>query len=146
MRSCQDPCRLVLPCMLMTCTGPEHLCRASACCGTCDCVRFPTEIFEDFARPQNFALEIAWDRAEIHAAWWCAACSRSSEVPYIRDERRHAVAREIACGSLRISDRNFRKFCAAGKFCVRNRVRSRRNPCRLVVSSLLTILRGPLHP
>ena len=30
---------------------------------------FPTEIFEKILRPQNFAFEIARDRAEIRAAW-----------------------------------------------------------------------------
>ena len=42
-----------------------------------------------------------------------------------------------------ICDRNFRKFIAAVRFCSQNRVRSRRNPCRSVVRSLLTALRGP---
>ena len=35
----------------------------------------------------------------------------------------------------------FSKIFAAAKFCVRNRARSRRNPCRLVVHSLLATLR-----
>ena len=34
---------------------------------------------------------------------------------------------------------------AAAKFFVRNRARSRRNPCRLVVRSFLTTFRGPQH-
>ena len=34
---------------------------------------------------------------------------------------------------------------AAAKFCVRNRMRSRRNPCRLVVRSFLTILKVSQH-
>ena len=164
-------------------------------------MRFSTEIFENFSRPQNFAFEIAGDRAEIHAAWWCAACLRFSEISDNCAERRHAAAREIACDfrskfskilrgrkilrsksreiapksmppggaqlahdsqrspttvpSVRglqyvrlraVRDRKFRKFVAAAKFFDRNRVRSRRNPCCLVVRSLLTILRGPQHP
>ena len=56
---------------------------------------FRTEIFEKFSRPRNFAFEITGDRAEIHAAAWCTACARPSEVPNICAERRHAAAREI---------------------------------------------------
>ena len=63
--------------------------------------------FRKFSRPQNFAFEIARDRAEIHAAWWCAASSRPLEVPNICCERQHAVACAIACDLERISDRNF---------------------------------------
>ena len=54
--------------------------------------------------------KIVRDRAEIHAAWWCAASSRPLEVPNICCERQHAVPREISCDSERISDQNFRKF------------------------------------
>ena len=39
----------------------------------------------------------------------------------------------------------FSKISAVAKLCVRNRVRSRQNPCRLVVRSFLTSLRGPEH-
>ena len=64
--------------------------------------------FSKFSRPQNFAFEIARDRAKIHATWWCTASSRPLEVPNICCERQHAVPREISCDSERISDRNFR--------------------------------------
>ena len=104
---------------------------------------FSTEISENFARPQIFAFRIAGDRAEVLAAWWCAACSRPLEVLNICAERRHAAACEIACGSQRISVRMFRKIFAAAKFCVRNRVRSRRHPCRLMLRSLHTTRKGP---
>ena len=97
-----------------------------------DSERIWDRIFRKFSRPQNFSFEIARDRAKIHAACWCAASPRpsvwASEVPKNFAERRHAAAREIACDSQRISDRNFRKIFAAAKFCVRNRARSRRNP------------------
>ena len=39
----------------------------------------------------------------------------------------------------------FSKIFAAAKFFIRNCARSRRNPCRLVVRSFLTTLRGPQH-
>ena len=39
----------------------------------------------------------------------------------------------------------FRNFSAAAKFFVRNGVRSHRNPCQLMVRSLLTTLGGPQH-
>ena len=42
-----------------------------------------------------------------------------------------------------MSDRNFRKFYAAAEFFVRNRARTRRNPCRPMTCSLATSLRGP---
>ena len=74
----------------------------------CDLERISDRNFRKFSRPQNFAFEIARDRAEIHAAWWCAASSRPLEVPNICCERQHAVPREISCDSGRISDRNFR--------------------------------------
>ena len=45
-------------------------------------------------------------------------------------------------GFRRDSDRNFSKFFAAAKFFVRNRARSRRNPCRFVVRSLNLSRRG----
>ena len=68
---------------------------------------------------------------------------RYFKVPNHFAEHQNDVARMIARVSERILDRNFRKFCAAAKFCVRNRVRSRRNPRRRVVRSLLTTRRGP---
>ena len=58
-------------------------------------VQFLTEIFEKFSRPQNFAIEIARDRAEIRCAPRAAAWPRPSEVPRHCSERRHAVARAI---------------------------------------------------
>ena len=97
--------------------------------------------FRKFSRPQNFAFEIARDRAKIDAAWWCAASSRPLEVPDICCERRHAVPRAISCDLELISDRNFRN----SKLCVRNRARLHRNPCCLVVRSFLATLRGPQH-
>ena len=60
---------------------------------------FPTEFFENFSRPQNFAFGIARDRAEIRAARRCAACSRPAEVANNCAERRYAAAREITCDS-----------------------------------------------
>ena len=142
-RSRRNPCRLVVRSLLTTCRGPQHLLRASVCCAACDLERISDRNFRKFSRPQNFAFEIARDRAEMHAAWWCAASLRPLEVPNICCERQHAVPRGIACDSEPISDRNFRKIFATAKFCVRNRVRSRINPYRLVVRSLLTTLRGP---
>ena len=56
---------------------------------------FRTEIFEKFRDLQNFAFEIARDRAEIHAAWWCAASLLPLEVPYICCERQNAVPFEV---------------------------------------------------
>ena len=76
----------------------------------CDSQRISNRNFRKFSRPQNFAFEIARDRAEIHAACLCLACLRPLEVPNICCERQHAVPREISCDSKRISDRNFRKF------------------------------------
>ena len=114
------------------------------CCVRFHAVRsgFGTKIFEQNLRPQNFALEIARDRAKIHAAWWCAACfydrMRSlTTVPSISMLRRVRLRA--------ISDRKFRNFFAAAKFCVENRVRSRRNSCRFVVHSSLTVFRGHEH-
>ena len=69
---------------------------------------FRIKNFEIFSWPQNFAFEIARDRAEIHAAWLCIASSRPLQVPNICCERQHAAAREILCDLERISDRNFR--------------------------------------
>ena len=69
---------------------------------------FRTEIFENFRGRKIFAFEIARDRAEIPAAWLCAAILRPLEVPDICFERQHAVPREISCDSERISDRKFR--------------------------------------
>ena len=42
---------------------------------------FLTEIFKRFSRPQNFAIEIARDRAEIRCATQSAAWPRPSEGP-----------------------------------------------------------------
>ena len=69
-----------------------------------------------FSRLQNFAFEIARNRAQIHAVWWCAASLRSLEVLNICCERQHAVPREISCDSERISNRNFRKFSRPQNF------------------------------
>ena len=77
----------------------------------------------------------------MEAAWWCAAFSRSLEVPNICYERQHAVPHAIACDLQLISNRNFRKL----KSCVRNRARSRQNRSRLVVRSFLATIRGPQH-
>ena len=86
--------------------------RASACCAACDFVRsgadFGTKFSKFKFKIKNFAFEIARDRAKMHAAWCCAACSRPLEFPNICCERQHAVPREISCDSGRISDRNFR--------------------------------------
>ena len=46
-------------------------------------------------------------------------------------------------GFCRDLDRNFSKFSAAAKFYVRNRARSCRNRCRVVVRGLATSRRGP---
>ena len=165
-----------------------------------DFVAIWTAIFQNFPRPQNFTSEIARDRAEIDAEWWCAASPRAAEVPMHNAERRHAVASEIACDWRSISDRNFqifsrphfrpksreivpksmpiagaqprheskRSLCTVlsvgmlwhggfrrdffgskffkifrGRFFVRNRARSCRNPCRLLVRGLATSHRGP---
>ena len=106
-------------------------------------VDFGPKLSKLLRRPRNFAFEIARDRDEIHAARWCAACSRPSEVPNNCAERHHASSGEIARGSHKISDRNFRFFFAAAKFCARNHARSRRNSCRSVTRSLAATLRGP---
>ena len=74
--------------------GPQALCRALACCGAADLAA--TETFQNFSRPHNFSSEIARDRAEIHADWWCAALPRAAEVPKHGTERRHPVARRIS--------------------------------------------------
>ena len=60
-KSRRNPCRLVVHTLLMTLRGRQQLWRASACCGAWDCVRFPTEIFENnyFSPPHNFPFEIA---------------------------------------------------------------------------------------
>ena len=79
---------------------------------------FLTEIFEIFSRPQNFAIEIARDRAEIRCAPRAAAWPRPSEVPKHCAERQHAVARAIRCDSQRISDRHFRKFSRPRHFAI----------------------------
>ena len=99
----------------------------------------------NFRGRKNFAFEIAQKRAEINAAWWCAASSRPLEVPNISCERKHAVPRAIACDSEQFSEPYFRNFSRPQKFCVRNRARSRQNPWRLAVRSFLTTLRGPKH-
>ena len=72
--------------------------------------RFRTEIFEKNSRPQNFAFEVACDRSEIHAAWWCAACSGPAEVPEHCGERRHAAPCAIARDFERIWTENFEIF------------------------------------
>ena len=93
----------------------------------CDSRRISDRNFEKFSRPRNFAIEIARDRAEIRCPLRAAARPQPLEVPKLCAERRHAVAREIRCDSRRLSDRNFRNFFAAAKFCDRNRARSRPN-------------------
>ena len=61
---------------LTTRRGPEHLSAPVASVSMLCRVRFRAirsgfriEIFEKFSRSQNFAFEIARDRAKIHAAW-----------------------------------------------------------------------------
>ena len=92
------------------------------------------------SRPQNFSSEIARDRAEIPADWWCADSPRTAEVPKHCAERRHAVARRI---SPRCGPKFFKFFRGRKMFFVRDRARSRRNPCRLVMQSLATSRRSP---
>ena len=94
------------------------------------------------SRPQNFSSEIARDRSEIPADWWCAALPRAAEVPKHCAERQHKVARRI---SPRSGPKFFKFFRSRSRkiFFVRNRARSRRNPCRLVIQSLATSCRGP---
>ena len=115
-RSRRNPCRLVVRSFLTTPRGPQHLLRASACCGACDLDRISDRNFRKFSRPQNFSFEVARDRAEFHTAWWCAASLRRLEVPNICRERQHAVARAIWCDLDLISDRNFRKFSRPRNF------------------------------
>ena len=64
--------------------------------------------FRTFSRLQNFAFEIARNRAQIHAVWWCAASLRSLEVLNICCERQHAVARAIWTGFRTEIFENFR--------------------------------------
>ena len=87
----------------------------------CHSRRICDRIFEKFSRPQPFAFEIAPKSAVAPRA---AAWPRPLEVPEHYAERRRAAAREIRCGSRRVSDLNFRKFFAAAKFFDRNRAKS----------------------
>ena len=96
-KSRQNSCRLVVRSFLTIPRGPQHPLQASACCAACDYVRFRADFGPKFSRPQNLAFEIARDLAEIHAAWWCTASSRSLIVPNICCERQHAVPRAITC-------------------------------------------------
>ena len=137
-RSRRNPCRLVVHSFLTTRRGPRHLLRASACCDACNLdriLKFPDRKFRNFSRPQNFAFEIARDRAEIHAAWWCAASSRPLEVLNICCERLHAVPREILCDLERISDRNFRKFSRPQNFSFEHAYKNGIT-CPLIISKL----------
>ena len=67
---------------------------------------------------------------------------RAAEVPKHCAERQHTVARRI---SPRSGPKFFKFFRSRSRkiFFVRNRARSRRNPCRLVIQSLATSRRGP---
>ena len=70
---------------------------------TCDSERISDRNFRKLcSRPPNLPFEIARDLAEIHAAWWCTASSRSLIVPNICCERQHAVPRAITCDYVRI--------------------------------------------
>ena len=103
--------------------------------------RFRTEIFENFRGREilrSKSREIAPKSMSLRAARHAHDPQRSpTSVPSVGMLQRVRLRA--------ISDRKFRKFCAAVKLCVRNRARSRRNPCRLVVHSLLTSLTGPQH-
>ena len=103
--------------------------------------RILTENFANFSRSQNFAFEIARDRAKIRCAPRAAAWPRPIEVSKQFAERRHAAAREIRCDSERISDRNFRKVFAAAKPCDRKSARSHRNPLCTTCDSLTDVPR-----
>ena len=103
--------------------------------------RILTEIFANFSRPQNFAFEIARDCAEIRCARRAAAWPRPIEVSKQFAERRHAAARGIRCDSARISERIFRIFFAAAKFCDRDSARSHRNQLCTTCDSLTDVPR-----
>ena len=106
----------------------------------CDSRRLSDRNFRKSSAAATFWVR---DRAEIRSSPRAAACARASEVPSHCAERPRAAAREIRCDSRRNSDRNFRNFFAAAKFCDRNRARSRRNPLSRTCCSLATSLRGP---
>ena len=106
----------------------------------CDSRRISNRNFRKFSAATTFG---ARNRAEIRCAPRAAAWLRSLEVLRHCAECWHAAAREIRCDCRRISNRNFRKIFAAANFCIRNRARSRRNPCRSVTHSLATSRRGP---
>ena len=93
---------------------------------------FGPKFSKKFSRPQNFAVEIARDRAEIRCAPRAAGWPRPSEVPKHCAERRHAAAREIRCDSQRISDRHFRE-----------NFRGRKNPLCLTCCSLQRLIDRP---
>ena len=103
--------------------------------------------FCNVSRPQKFSSEIAGDRAKIPADLRLTALSRYEEVRKHCAESRRAAEREIPCDLRRISDRKFCNFFRGREifelFFVRNRGRSRRNPCRSAVNSLATSRRGP---
>ena len=49
-RSRRNACRLVVRSLLTTFRGPQHLLRASACCGACDFVRFGADFGPKFSK------------------------------------------------------------------------------------------------
>ena len=56
-------------------------------------VNLGPRIFKKISQPQNISFEIARDRIEIPADWWCATSPRPADVPKHCAERRHTAAR-----------------------------------------------------
>ena len=77
-----------------------------------------TELFENFPRPARFRLEKAPKRA-------APLVLQPGHDPQRSPNSVPSVGMLWRVRLRAISDRNFRNFCAAGKFCVRNRARSR---------------------
>ena len=101
---------------------------------------FRTEIFEKVSWPRNFAFGIVRNSVLAADAQPRNDPQRSPitvpSVGMLRRVRFHAVLNGFRTEIFEI-------FARPPQFCVRNRPRSRRNPCRSLTRSLATTLRGP---
>ena len=130
---------------LTTLRAPRHLLRASACCGVCDCMRFGADFGPKFSKNFVAAKFLRSRSREIAPKSVRPGGAQLPHDPMRSPTTVPSVGMLCRVRLHAISSRFRTEIFENSKFCVRNRVRSRRNPCRLVVRSLLTILKGPQH-